>query len=200
MTERASFYQQIAEIVALPPQERHRRLAALHADVVAGYCAAVQAIDAEAAARPGPDGRSVAQVIGHIAEWDRYAILAAGEMLAGVLWPRIMASTGFIEPDGAERTFKGVHDFNAYHAERHASCPWEDIRDLAIRSAVALQALFAHPALLTPALLEQTSSYDFTLADTLKLTTPVGWYLWIITIEHEAVEHIDEVGWGYAGR
>ena len=86
----------------LPPQERHRRLAALHADVVAGYARAVQAIDAEGGARPGPDGRSVAQVIGHIAEWDRYGILAAGEMLAGVLWPRIMASAGFIEPDGAE--------------------------------------------------------------------------------------------------
>src|SRR5688500_7290491 len=52
MTQHAGFYQQIAEIVGLPPQERHRRLAALHADVVAGYCAAVQAIDAAAATRP----------------------------------------------------------------------------------------------------------------------------------------------------
>ena len=199
MTDRAGFYQDIAEIAALPPQQRHGRLAELHADVVAGYCAAVQAISPAAAARTGPDGRSVAQVIGHIAEWDRYSILAAGEMLAGVTWPRIMVSAGFIEPDGAERKFKGVHDFNAYHAERQASLPWEQIRDLALRSATALQVLFAHPALLTPELLEQTMSYQFTLASSLTLTMPVGWYLWIVTIEHEAVEHVEEVGWGYSG-
>jgi hypothetical protein len=199
MTDRTGFYQRIAEIVAWPPQERHRRLAELHAGVADGYCAAVQAIGAASAARPGPDGRSVAQVIGHIAEWDRYALLAAGELLAGVKWPRIMVNAGFIEPDGAERTFKGVHHFNAYHAERQVGLPWEEIRDLAIRSARALQALFAHPALLTPDLLEQTRSYEFTLADTLTLTAPIGWYIWIITIEHEAVEHVDEVGWGYGG-
>ena len=29
------------------------------------------------------------------------------------------------------------------------------------------------------------------------LSLMVGWYLWFITIEHQAVEHIDEVGWGY---
>ncbi len=82
-------------------------------------------------------------MIGHIAEWDRYALLAAGEMLAGVAYPRIMASTGYIEPDGAERAFESVTEFNAYQATRHASWPWEDIRDLAIRSATALEALFA---------------------------------------------------------
>jgi hypothetical protein len=199
MTDRAGFYQRIAEIAALPPHERHRRLAELHAGVVAGYCAAVQSIDAEAAARPGPDGRSVAQVIGHIAEWDRYGILAAGEMLAGVAWPQMMAGAGFIEPDGVERTFKGVYDFNAYQAERQAGLPWAQIRDLALGSATALLALFTHPALLTPELLEQTRSYQFTLGDVLTLTLPVGWYLWIITIEHEAIEHVDEVGWGYSG-
>ena len=62
-----------------------------------------------------------------------------------------------------------------------------------------LQALFAHPDLLTPELLEQTRSYKFTLADTLTLMLPVGWFIWIVTIEHEAVEHVDEVGWGYSG-
>ncbi len=135
-----------------------------------------QAISAEAAARTGPDGRSVAQVIGHIAEWDRFAILAAGEMLAGVAHPRIIDNGGYIEPDGSERAFESVTEFNAHQAARHATWPWEDIRDLAMRSATALRALFAHPALLTPELLEQTSSYTFTLGDVLTLTTPVGWY------------------------
>ena len=136
----------------------------------------------------------------HIAEWDRYAILAAGEMLAGVAYPRIINNGGYIEPDGGERAFEGVAEFNAYQAARHATWPWEDIRDLAVRSATALQALFAHPALLSPELIEQTSSYTFTLGDVLTLTTPVGWYVWIITIEHEAIEHVDEVGWGYGDR
>ena len=48
-------------------------------------------------------------------------------------------------------------------------------------------------------LLEQTRSHTFTLRDSLTLTMPVGWYLWIITIEHEAVEHVDEVGGAYSG-
>src|SRR5262245_272123 len=112
MTQKTSFYDQIGEIAALPPQERHGRFAAMHADVVTGYCAALQAIGAEGALRIGPDGRSVAQVIGHIAEWDRFAILAAGEMLAGVTFPRVIGNTGYIEPDGSERSFKSVDEFN----------------------------------------------------------------------------------------
>ncbi len=197
MTHRETFYQHIADALTQPPHERHRRLAELHTQVVAGYCGAVQAITAEAAAGPSADGRTLAQVIGHIAEWDRYAILSAGEMLAGAEWPCLMTFSRFIEPDGTLRSFKSVHEFNAQQAERHAQWPWERIRDLAIQSATAIQILFTHPALLTPELLERTKPYTWTMNETIRQTLPVGWYLWFITIEHQAVEHTDEVGWAY---
>jgi hypothetical protein len=27
------------------------------------------------------------------------------------------------------------------------------------------------------------------------LTVPVGWYLWLVSIEHEAVDHAEDLGW-----
>jgi hypothetical protein len=50
-------------------------------------------------------GLTIAQVVGHIAEWERFTILAAGEIMAGVQWPRIMTLSGYVEPDGRGQDF-----------------------------------------------------------------------------------------------
>ena len=115
------FYRRIIEIAAQPPHEWHALLASLHADVVARYLDALRAISPQGAARTSPDSRAVAQVVGRIAEWERFTILATGEMIAGVEWPRLMALSGYVEPDGRTRDFTSVDAFNAYQAARHAT-------------------------------------------------------------------------------
>lgn len=72
------------------------------------------------ATRVGSDGRTLAQVVGHIAEWERFTILAVGEIIAGVHWPRIMNLSGYVEPDGQVREFTSVDAFNDYQAIKHA--------------------------------------------------------------------------------
>jgi hypothetical protein len=37
--------------------------------------------------------------------------------------------------------------------------------------------------------LEGTRRYDYRLPTGVTLTIPCGWYLWMVTLEHEMVEH-----------
>ncbi len=183
------FYERLAAIFVLPPRRRRARMAELHTQVFNAYRDLVASIDAGQAARRSQDGRTVAQVVGHIGEWDRYCILASGELLAGSPNPQLMSLRGYVEDDGNRRDFKDVSDFNAYQAERHAAWPWERIQGMAIRSAWVLYRLQTDPRLFSSLLLEQTAPYTDRLANGTELVSTVGWYLWAITLEHEAVEH-----------
>lgn len=197
MANRAAFYQLLGEIAALPPNERHERMVALHAEVTEGYCSAVARLSEQDAARVGPDGRTVAQVIGHILEWDRFTLLGVGELLAGVEFPRIVNNVGWLDRAGQEYTFESVDEFNAFQAQQALTMEWTDIRDGTIRAARRLQAVFAHPNLVNAELLDRTRPFTFTLGEDLTLTLPVGWYMWMLVVEHQAIEHVDEVGWGW---
>lgn len=188
------FYQKITAIAAQPPAERPLALVRLHTEVVMPYLAAVRALTAHAAAQVGVDGRTVGQVVGHIAEWERYTLLAMGEVIAGVRWPQIMRMSGYLEPEGTVQEFSSVAAFNAYQAAKHAACAWEPIQDLALRAATALQALFAHPVLVPWQCLEDTQSFCWQLPNGTGLNLACGWYLWMVTLEHEAVEHAADLG------
>jgi hypothetical protein len=189
------FYQRIVKIAARSPYDRYALLAEFHTELVSRYLSAVRSMTARDALQLGADGRTIGQVVGHIAEWERFTILATGEMIAGIQWPQIMDLTGYKEPDGQVYNFAGEDEFNAHQAAKHAKYPWEEIRDLALHTATALHTLFTQPALLSPDTLEQTRKYTWYLPNGLKLTIPVGWYLWMISIEHEAVDHAVDFGW-----
>lgn len=190
-----AFYQRIVKIAAQPPYPRYEVLAEFHTEVVLRYLNTVQIISKREAMRPGSDGRTLAQVIGHIAEWERYTILAAAEMVTGVKWPRMMDLTGYLEPDGRLMDFSSEDDFNAYQAAKQANWPWEQIQELAIHTATALHTMFTQPTILSPDSLQRTKGYDWRLPTGIKLTLPVGWYLWMVTLEHEAVDHAADLGW-----
>lgn len=197
MTDHAGFYATIAQILELPTHERAQALRALQNDVVEHYCTAVQKMNAQEAQRIGPDGRTVAQVIGHIAEWDRFTMLALGEILSGVYKPNLIENRGWREFDGTPRDFQSADEFNAYQAERQATMPWEEIQALAVRMAITLRELFANPQLLSPALLDSTIEHSFVREGQVLKSLPYGWYLWFLDIEHKAVAHGDEVGWAW---
>jgi hypothetical protein len=59
------------------------------------------------------DSRTFAQVIGHIAEWERLALTAFGEIIAGMQWPRMMSLSGYVESDRQVRAFTSVDTLDA---------------------------------------------------------------------------------------
>jgi hypothetical protein len=191
------FYHSLVAIAGLPPDERRQRLVALHDEAVARYREAVSAITPAGAARMTAGGRTVAQVVGHIAEWERYLIQAAGELISGVRWPRLMAHAGYVEPDGSVHGFVNDAAFNAYQALKHASQPWPEIQTLALTTATTLHRLFTAADLLPADRLEATRRWDYyRLPSGVTLRLPCGWYLWMVVIEHEAAEHADDLALG----
>ena len=188
------FYQRVIENAAQPPLQRHRLFTQLHSEVVAAYLKAIHKLTPDKADRivaTGSDARTVAQVVGHIAAWEQFSILAGGDMLAGVQHPR-MATTveGYIATDGQIMNFPGIDAFNAYHAGQHANWSWERIQALAIDTATTLQVLFSHPALLSADRLEQTKLFRKRLQNGFIIDNiAMGWNVWITALEHEAIEH-----------
>jgi len=188
------FYQKVVTIAALSPAERRISLVGLHTDVVTPYLNAVRTMTAQDAAHVSSDSRTLGQVVGHIAEWERFTILAVGEIITGVRWPQIMNLSGYVEPDGQVCEFTSVDAFNDYQATKHAAWSWNQIQDLAVQTAVILQILFAHPSLLSWERLEQTKAYHWPLPIEMSVMVSCGWYLWMVTLEHEAVEHAADLG------
>jgi hypothetical protein len=187
------FYPRLVDIAAQPPKERHRLLTAFHDEVLTEYLSTIEAVTSQAASRGSSDGRTFGQVVGHIAEWERFGLIALGEILAGVQWPRIMSLSGYVEPDGEVRNFASVDEFNAYQAAKHASWPWERLQHLAVATATTLHSLCTTSGLISPARLEETRVYRWSLSQGRVLELPTGWYLWMVSLAHAAVEHVDDL-------
>jgi hypothetical protein len=171
----------------------------LHTHIYGEYSTAIRALNVQHAAQQvqvGDDVRTVLQVVGHIHEWERFAILGACDMLAGLDHPRMVTDiAGYVEPDGQERQFESIDAFNAYQAEKHLAWPWERMQAAALQSAAALHALFTDHRLVNVQRLEQTQPYRKRLQDGTRISDiKMGWNLWITVIEHEGVEHARELG------
>ena len=188
------FYQKIVAIAAQPPAERRISLVGLHTEVVTRYLNAVRTMTAQDAGRVSSDNRTLGQVVGQIAEWERFSILAVGEIITGVRWPQIMNLSGYVEPDGQVCEFSSVDAFNDYQATKHAAWSWEQIQNLAIQTAAILSILFAHASLVSWERLEQTKAYRWPLPNEMSVMVSCGWYLWMVVLEHEAVEHALDLG------
>jgi hypothetical protein len=192
------FFEQVIASMAQPPDERHALLCDLHTVVLDRYLDIINSITPEQARQPvnqGNDQRTLAQVVGHIAEWDRYAIFAAGDILAGLKHPRAITSIeGYVEPDGTVLSFASVDDFNAYQARKQASWAWEAIRDLACDSAQILHTLFTDEWLLNAQRLEATLPWRKPLANGVTIENiTMGWTLWLLQLQHMGAEHAAEL-------
>jgi hypothetical protein len=109
------------------PADRRLQLVALHAEVTRRYLIALKGITAERAAQSSADGRTIAQVVGHIAEWERFFLIAAGEVLPAVKRPRLMRLSGYRTPDGGAKDLESLDAFGTYQAGRQASLPWYEL-------------------------------------------------------------------------
>jgi hypothetical protein len=136
--------------------------------------------------------RTIAQIIGHIAAWDRFAVLAAGDILAGIQHPRMITDlSGYRDTDGTFLTFATIDEFNAYHAHTYQTWSWNALQHFADAMATTLYSLFEHPHLLSASRLEQTKPHWKRLHNRALIDNiPMGWNLWLTMIEHLAVEHV----------
>jgi hypothetical protein len=187
--ERATFYEKLRAAVSASGDERHRLLSDLHNDVLLQYLETVRAINEQRSTQVCGDGRTLGQIVGHIAEWERFTIQSLGQIITGVRWPGIMKLTGYVDFDGSVMDFASVSEFNVHQAAKHASWPWRRIREMALRSAQDLRALLACESLLSSERLDATDPYEYELRDGSRLRVPAGWYLWLVSLEHSAVEH-----------
>ncbi|MCB0197486.1 MAG: hypothetical protein KDJ65_36405 [Anaerolineae bacterium] len=187
------FYQHITKLATLSPYDRYARLGKFHTDLVMQYLDVVRSVNEDDVQQLGSNNRPIRQTIAEIAEWERFTILAAGEMVSGVLWPQIMDLSGYIDDEGHRHSFNNKNDFHAYVQDKFASCPWTEIRELALHTATAIHTFFTHPTLLSPDTLQKTKKQAWLLPNGLKLSLPVGWYLWMTTIEREALAYATEL-------
>ena len=188
------FYEQMLERSTESPEIRYEQLTILHRQILVAYLTALQAINASSAACTTSDGRTVSQVVAHIAEWERFTLQAIGEMIAGVKWPQIMTLSGYLEPEGQICDFSSVDEFNAYQAAKYLHQPWEQVRAHAERTAKTLSEAFTSGNLLPPDLLEDTREFAWRLAIGKTITLGCGWYLWMVSLAHESVDHADDLG------
>lgn len=192
------FYQQVVDTFRLPPSERYTQMVQLHTQVMNEYVVAVQRITVEAAAQSvstDGDQRTLAQIVAHIAAWERFGILAAGDMLAGVQHPRSITDVkGYVEEDGRVLDFADVHAFNNYQTQKYQTWSWSPLQTLAIDTATTFYTLFTHPQLLTATRLEQTKPYrkHFRNGQVIQ-NVRMGWCLWAMYLDHEGVEHAAEL-------
>ncbi len=193
-----AFYDYVRMAMEAPPIERHQQLLHLHSEALQTYQTTLQQLTDQLAQQPLPnssDHRTIAEIIGHIAAWDRFAVLAAGDILAGIQYPRMVADlAGYREEDGTFPVFASIDDFNAYHADKYRAWSWERLRAFAADMATTLHTLFAHPQLLTVARLEATASVWKRLQNGTRIEPiTMGWSLWLTMLEHLAVEHANLV-------
>ncbi len=187
------FNQTLSDAVQLPAAERHQKFLQVHRQVWESYRAAINAITAEQAAKTSSDGRSIAQVVGHIAEWDRFFIQVCSEFLMGLPRPRAWSLKGYIEQNGNCKDFDNIEEFNQYQMQRQADLPWEDIQQTALRSGEVLFTLFTTPGLMDAAQLEKSKPCNWQIPGFVG-EVPMAWLVWAVIMEHEGVEHTLDLG------
>ena len=194
------FYAEFAAIMG-SEAARYPRMAALHDRIFAKQASQLCAITDAGAARLVPDGRSVAIVVAHILEWERYIITSMGEIMAGVELPGLIAHKRYVEQDGADHEYTDIDSFNALQLKRYEGVPWSTIQTRAIDSATTLLRLFTTSGLITAELLDRTRMLRrFELPDGTPLPMACGWLLWMIVLEHAGVEHAADLELGIADR
>ena len=148
----------------------------------------VQDISGEQASTPWTaDGRSLKEIIGHIAGWERWITAALEEIIAGVAEPSVMSLAGY--PEGISR-YASVDVFNAARMAEARERPWSEI--LAESSAV-FDKLIATAERVSAENLSLTS--DFFWPD-IGGTVPCGVYLLMVSAHHYQQEHLPEVAGG----
>ncbi len=192
------FYEQVTIGASYSPELRHLHYSKLHQSVLNDYSRALRFLFEDVAESPSPhttDPRSLKLIVAHIAEWERYVQMAAADVLVGLRQPRLVRQLHrYYDHDGNERSFSTIDEFNAHCSAYFAEWDWFDIQKFALDMAETTFTLFTTPHLITAARLEATEPAQKRLHNGQMLENlTLGWVLWLIVLEHAAVEHAAEL-------
>lgn len=184
------WYRNLVEIASFTPEKRYSALAELHKETIERYLSQINNISKESAAQISSDGRTIKDVVAHIMAWEDWQIQELSDLNIKERIAKGMNWEGYLDNEsGQMMNFRDDDDFNAYITRRYKDTRWLDIKEKAIETAKRLQSFFPSKA---PdgwiALLEDTPFYDWKLPNT-TISVPTGWFIWMISLEHEAIEH-----------
>ncbi|MCR4329999.1 MAG: hypothetical protein NUV65_05665 [Candidatus Roizmanbacteria bacterium] len=186
------WYKKLIGIVSTKDlQTRYLELVQLHATTTHAYISALEKITKDKAKEASSDGRSVALVVAHIMAWEEWQIQIFTDQNKEKRLQKQMILQGYYDTDTQKIVdFKTVDAFNAYSAKRYSQHSWQEIKQKAVHTALKLQSLF--PITVSKEwidFLQNSPKHNWKILPKITLTIPSGWYLWMVSLEHEAVEH-----------
>jgi len=180
-----SLREELRIAMAFEPEAQKRRLLEILRSCRFRMMREVQDLDGEQAAAPWtPDGRSLKEIVGHIAGWELWTTAAFAEIAAGTTEPSIMALGGY--PQGISR-YSSIDTFNAARMAEARERPWSE---LLAASDAAFEGM-TEAIERTPAwTMAQTASFFW---PDLGGTVPCAMYLVMVAAFHYQEEHLAEV-------
>lgn len=174
---------------------RYLELVQLHSNTTRTYISALKNITKEKAKEVGSDGRSVALVVAHIMAWEEWQMQIFTDQNKEKRLQKQMKLQEYYDSDTQKIVdFQNVDEFNAYSAKRYRQSSWKDIRQKAVHTALKLQSFF--PISVSKEwiyFLQNSPKHNWKILPNVTLTLPSGWYLWMVSLEHEAVEHAGDL-------
>ncbi len=186
------WYERLVEITNLhDPKKQYQELTRLHAETVGFYVPAIKAMNDQVASQKSSDGRPKSLVVAHIMGWEEWQIQAFTDPNRLHRVARQMRLQNYFDDEtGKMVSFTGVDDFNKYQADKYAQKPWGVIQEKAVLTALSLQGLFPpNPSEEWLGFLENTPIKIWHLTPAQTVTVSGGFYLWMVSLEHEAIEH-----------
>jgi hypothetical protein len=192
-----SWYGNLVDISRQPPFLRYKNLRALHLATSIKYLTWLEQITPESSSQISSDGRTRALVVAHIAGWEDYQLQVFRDPDRRSRLERQLNFQDYRDPDsGIVISFtnperKGrVNDFNQYQTDKYKHWSWEDIKRRAAKTANSLFESFPKdPKDDWLDFLMNTPMRKWQVTPTISLEVPSAQYLWMVSIEHEAVEH-----------
>lgn len=193
------WYENVVRISQLPSLQKYQELTKLHNNTLFEYIRDLENTTDEEADSISSDGRLRKILVAHIMGWEEFQIQVFIDKDPATRLRKQLDFQSFIDPDtGKKYDFsnpqndrqKSVDDFNAYHAEKYQDWSWTNIRTRAIDTAQRLRKCFPNePSEEWLNFLENSPSKTWKIKEGLSMTIPAGYYLWIVSLKHEAIEH-----------
>lgn len=196
------WYENLIRISHLPPYKKYRALSQLHDETLSEYIKDLESMTDVEAELEGSDGRKRKIVVAHIAGWEESQIQVFEDKNPPARLQEQLNFRAYVDSDtGKSLDFshlndrqKSVDDFNAYQAAKYQNCSWKDIREKAIGSAQRLRKCFpSEPSEEFLEFLENSPLKTWKLKKGLQITVPAGFYLWMVSLKHEAIEHRSDI-------
>ncbi len=186
-----TWYQNLALIAGKTSTQRYEGLVSLHGTTLEDYINALNQITEEQAEAPGVDGRKRKIVVAHIMGWEEWQTQVFADPQRKERLNKQLHMECYQDPQTEKMMdFPSVDEFNAHQEKLYKNWSWNDIRNKAIATANHLRSFFPdNPSAVWLTFLDSKPTKEWHVTKDITLTVPGAWYLWMVSLEHEAVEH-----------